>query len=68
MFDRERRLVYRGQMDDSRPGNNHHVTGADLRDALDAMLGGNSVSDDQKPSVGCNIKWMPGNEPNYFRR
>ncbi len=68
VFDRERRLVYRGQMDDSRPGNNHHVTGADLRDALDAMLGGNSVSDDQKPSVGCNIKWMPGNEPNYFRR
>jgi peroxiredoxin len=68
LFDRERRLVYRGQMDDSRPGNNRAVTGANLRAALDAVLAGKPVSDDQKPSVGCNIKWKPGNEPNYFRR
>ena len=68
LFDRERRLVYRGQVDDSRPGNNRPVTGADLRSALDAVLAGKPVSPDQKPSVGCNIKWKPGNEPNYFRR
>lgn len=67
LFDRERRLVYRGQMDDSRPGNNRPVTGADLRAAIDAVLDGRPVSDDQKPSVGCNIKWKPGNEPDYFR-
>jgi hypothetical protein len=67
LFDRERRLVYRGQMDDSRPGNNRPVTGADLRAALDAVLAGKPVSADQKPTVGCNIKWKPGDEPNYFR-
>ena len=68
LFDGNRRLVYRGQMDDSRPGNNRPVTGADLRAALDAVLEGRPVSDNQKPSVGCNIKWKPGNEPGYFRR
>jgi peroxiredoxin len=68
LFDGERRLVYRGQMDESRPGNNRPVTGADLRAALDALLAGKPVSSEQKPSVGCNIKWKPGNEPNYFRK
>ena len=68
LFDRERRLVYRGQMDDSRPGNKRPVTGADLRSALDAVLAAKPVSTDQKPSVGCNIKWKPGNQPNYFHR
>jgi peroxiredoxin len=66
LFDRSRRLVYRGQMDDSRPGNGRPVTGADLRAAMDAVLAGRPVSADQKPSVGCNIKWKPGNEPDYF--
>jgi peroxiredoxin len=65
LFDRNRRLVYRGQLDDSRPGNAKPVTGADLRAALDAVLAGQPVPADQKPSVGCNIKWKPGNEPNY---
>jgi hypothetical protein len=54
--------------DDSRPGNNRTVTGADLLAALDAVLAGKPVSADQKPSIGCNIKWRPGNEPNHFRR
>lgn len=62
----DRKLVYRGQMDSSRPGNNFPVTGQDLRVALDAVLAGNPVSPDQKPSLGCNIKWKPGNEPDYF--
>ena len=66
LFDRERRLVYRGQMDDSRPGSDIPVTGKDLRAALDAVLAGKPVSQDQKPSIGCNIKWRPGNEPDYF--
>src|SRR6185312_594890 len=57
LFDRERRLVYRGQFDDSRPGNTRPVTGADMRSAVDAVLAGQAVRDDQKPSVGCNIKW-----------
>ncbi len=65
VFDRSRRLVYRGQMDDSRPGNGVPVTGRDLRDALDAVLAGRAVKGDQKPSMGCNIKWKPGNEPDY---
>ena len=63
LFDRLRKLIYRGQMDDSRPGNNKPVTGRDLRAALDVALAGKPVSADQKPSVGCNIKWKPGNEP-----
>jgi len=66
LFDKDRRLVYRGQMDASRPGNNIPVTGRDLRDALDAVLTGKPVSQNQKPSLGCNIKWRPGNAPDYF--
>ncbi len=66
VFDGNRKLVYRGQMDDSRPGNNAPVTGADLRAALDAVLAGKPVSDEQKPSTGCSIKWKAGNEPDYF--
>jgi len=66
LFDGDRRLVYRGQMDDSRPGNGLPVTGADLRASLDALLAGLPIPADQKPSVGCNIKWRPGNEPDYF--
>ncbi|MGH9574674.1 MAG: thioredoxin family protein [Candidatus Acidiferrales bacterium] len=57
LFDKDRRLVYRGQFDDSRPKNNRPVTGADLRAALEAVLGGRPVSQDQTPSVGCSIKW-----------
>ena len=63
LFDAERRLVYRGQLDDSRPGNGVPVTGADLRAAIDAVLTDRPVAEDQRPSVGCNIKWRPGNEP-----
>ena len=66
LFDGERKLVYRGQMDDSRPGNNKPVSGADLRAALDAVLLGRPVPSGQKPSLGCNIKWKAGNEPAYF--
>jgi peroxiredoxin len=66
VFDRERKLVYRGQMDSSRPGSDLPVTGEDLRAALDAVLTGRPVSTSQKPSIGCNIKWQPGNEPDYF--
>lgn len=66
LFDAQKRLVYRGQMDDARPGNNRPVTGADLRAALDALLAGKPVSDVQRPSLGCNIKWKPGNAPAYF--
>jgi peroxiredoxin len=67
VFDGERRLVYRGQLDDSRPSNGRPVTGADLRAALEAVLAGRGVPQDQRASVGCNIKWKPGNEPGYFR-
>ncbi|HEY6170601.1 MAG TPA: thioredoxin family protein [Verrucomicrobiae bacterium] len=67
LFDRDLRLVYRGQMDDARRGNTLPVTGADLRAAVDATLAGKAVSPVQKPSIGCNIKWKPGNEPDYFR-
>ncbi|WP_008313686.1 thioredoxin family protein [Leptolyngbya sp. PCC 6406] len=65
LFDRDRDLVYRGQLDSSRPSNGLPVTGADLRAALDQVIAGQPVSPDQKPSIGCNIKWTPGNEPNY---
>ena len=65
LFDKDRRLVYRGQMDDSRPGNHVPVTGADLRAALDATLQGKPAPHEQRPSMGCNIKWKPGNEPDY---
>lgn len=68
LFDSDRRLVYRGQMDDSRPSNGRPVTGLDLRTAMDAVLEGRPVSEDQRPSIGCNIKWKPGNEPDYFQR
>lgn len=67
LFDKAGKLIYRGQLDDSRPGNDKPVTGRDLRAALDAVLAGQPVSQDQKPSLGCNIKWKPGNEPPYFR-
>jgi peroxiredoxin len=60
LFGPERRLLYRGQMDDSRPGNGRPVTGRDLRDAADAVLAGRPVTDDQRPSMGCNIKWKSG--------
>lgn len=66
LFDQRRKLVYRGQFDDSRPGSTAAVTGRDLRAAIDAVLAGQPVSADQKPSLGCNIKWKPGNEPEYF--
>jgi peroxiredoxin len=65
LFDRDRRLVYRGQFDDSRPGNDAPVTGADLRAAVDAVLAGRPVAEAQTPSMGCNIKWKPGNVPEY---
>jgi peroxiredoxin len=65
VFDKDRRLVYRGQLDGSRPGNQVPVTGKDLRAALDAVLAGRPVGNDQRPSMGCNIKWKSGNEPEY---
>jgi hypothetical protein len=66
LFDGEQRLAYRGQLDAARPGNDVPVTGADLRAALDAVLAGRPPAADQKPSLGCNIKWRPGNEPAWF--
>jgi peroxiredoxin len=65
VFDNQRRLVYRGQLDDSRPGNGKPVNGQDLRTALDAVLAGQPVASQQHPSAGCNITWKPGNEPEY---
>ena len=65
MFDGELKLVYRGQMDDSRPGNGKPVTGEDLTAAIDAVLAGKDAPGNQKPSMGCNIKWKQGNEPAY---
>ena len=62
----EMRLVYRGQFDDSRPSNGVPVTGKDLRAAVDALLANQPIPADQKPSMGCNIKWKPGNEPEYY--
>ena len=67
LYDNSGKLVYRGQLDDSRPGNNIPVTGRDLRAALDAVLGGYPVTTQQKPSMGCNIKWKAGQEPVYAR-
>lgn len=66
LFDKAKRLVYRGQLDSSRPDSGVPVTGRDLRAALDAVLSGRAPSEDQKPSIGCNIKWKPGNEPDYY--
>ena len=66
LFDANRKLVYRGQLDDSRPGNVKPNDGRDLRAAIDAVLSDRAVDQDQKPSIGCNIKWREGNEPNYY--
>lgn len=67
LFDKTRHLVYRGQLDDSRPGNHKPVTGRDVRAAIEAVLTDKPVNPDQKPSIGCSIKWKPGNEPSYAR-
>ena len=66
LFDRNNKLVYRGQLDDSRPSTDIPVTGKDLRQAIDAVLQNQKLDFEQKPSIGCNIKWKPGNEPEYF--
>ena len=66
LFDSQRRLVYRGQFDDSRPKSEVPVTGKDVKAAVDALLAGTPIPADQRPSLGCNIKWMKGNEPEYF--
>ena len=66
LFDGARQLVYRGQFDDSRPGNGVAVTGKDLRAACEALLSGRPITADQRPSIGCNIKWKTGNAPRYF--
>ncbi len=66
LFDAGHRLVYRGQFDDSRPGNQIAVSGEDIYSAIKALLAGDEVSLEQKPSIGCNIKWREGNEPSYF--
>ena len=66
LFDSKKRLVYRGQFDDSRPKNGKPVTGKDLREATDQVLAGESESEEQIPSIGCNIKWKKGQEPDYF--
>ncbi|MDB6016721.1 MAG: Alkyl hydroperoxide reductase and/or thiol-specific antioxidant family (AhpC/TSA) protein [Pedosphaera sp.] len=66
LFDRQQKLVYRGQFDESRPKTTIPVTGKDLRAALDAVLANKPVPADQQPSIGCNIKWKAGNEPDYF--
>ena len=67
VFDKDQKLVYRGQLDDSRPSNGKPVTGADLREALDRAIEGKPPMENQRPSMGCNIKWKPGNEPDYFK-
>jgi len=67
VFDKDQKLVYRGQMDTSRPDSGVPVTGQDLRAALDAVLAGKPVSPQQRGSIGCNIKWKPGGEPDYFK-
>lgn len=66
LFDGDQNLVYRGQLDASRPGNDIPVTGSDLRTALDAVLSGQPVAQEQTPSIGCNIKWVEAQEPEYF--
>ncbi len=66
LFDAEQKLAYRGQLDNSRPSTDIPVTGEDLRKAIDLVLKGEAVNFDQKPSIGCNIKWIPGNKPAYF--
>jgi hypothetical protein len=66
LFDESRKLVYRGQFDDSRPDSGIPVTGSDLRAAMDAVMGDRPVNPDQRASIGCNIKWKSGNEPPYY--
>ncbi len=66
VFDKQQKLVYRGQFDDSRPGKDEPIDGKDLSNALDAVLSGQKVPETQIPSIGCNIKWKPGNTPDYF--
>jgi peroxiredoxin len=66
LFDGDRHLAYRGQLDDSRPSNGKPVTGQDLRQAIELLLAGKEVDPNQRPSIGCNIKWIAGNEPEYF--
>ena len=66
LFDGSRKLVYRGQLDESRPNSGVPVTGEDLRKAIDALLESHPLPQSQRPSIGCNIKWRPGNEPEYF--
>ena len=66
LYDKKRALVYRGQLDDSRPGNGKPLNGKDLREAIDAVLADRPFPQTQKPSIGCNIKWKKGNEPKYF--
>ncbi len=68
LFDEDRKLAYRGQLDDSRPGNGKPVDGLSLRQAMDSLLAGKPVDPGQKPGIGCSIKWRKGNEPDYFRR
>lgn len=66
LFNAELKLVYRGQFDSARPGNSEPVTGADLSSAIDRLIAGQSIPVEQRPSMGCNIKWKSGNEPSYF--
>ena len=66
LFDADSKLFYRGQFDDSRPGNGKPITGKDMREATNALIAGESSVEQQKPSMGCNIKWKKGNEPSYF--
>jgi peroxiredoxin len=67
IFNSVDKCIYRGQLDDSRPGNNIPVTGKDIRNVLNALISGNPISTNQLPSIGCNIKWKPGNEPEYYK-
>ena len=67
LYDKDRKLVYRGQFDDSRPDSGIPVTGKDLKAALDAVLQGRPVAPEQRASLGCNIKWKTGNEPEYAK-
>lgn len=67
LFNGDKQLVYRGQFDAARPGNNEPITGKDLNDAVDQVIAGKNIAEDrQRPSMGCNIKWKAGNEPSYF--
>ncbi|MGK7939279.1 MAG: thioredoxin family protein [Crocosphaera sp.] len=66
LFNKDNMLVYRGQFDDSRPGNDIPITGVDLKAAIESVLIERTIDNQQKPSIGCNIKWKAGNEPPYF--